>query len=356
MGASGFQLRADSPVACGKTDASVEPVDTTFIEFLERAGWVIFLDEYRDTPEHYEGLVLPQWIDKVADAWVVVPLLLQDQLLGFVVLRRSSTIRHLNWEDSDLLKTVGRQAAGYLALLDANEALAESRQFEAFNRLSSFVVHDLKNLVAQLSLVSANAEKHISNPAFVKDAMSTVENATSKMNRLLTQLRQGRLDETETRLVNMTKLLGKVVANRAAEQPVPKLELLTEGLIVRADPDRLGAVFEHVVQNAQEATPDDGSVKVRAYREDETVFVEVVDTGCGMDDTFVRSRLFRPFDTTKGNAGMGIGAYEAREFVSRRGGSLEVESALDEGTTFRFRLPSEFGEDVIDSSELQVMH
>ena len=95
---------------------------------------------------------------------------------------------------------------------------------------------------------------------------------------------------------------------------------------------------------------------MRAYRDDDTVFVEVVDTGCGMDDTFVRLRLFRPFDTTKGNAGMGIGAYEAREFVSKRGGTLEVESALDEGTTFRFCLPSEFGEDLVDPPELRVMH
>ena len=114
----------------------------------------------------------------------------ERELVAFIVLSRPDTPRELNWEDSDLLKTCGRQAASYLTLLRLSEALADARQFEAFNRLSAYVVHDLKNLAAQLSLVVSNARRHMHSPGFVEDAIDTVDNATRKMNRMLAQLRK----------------------------------------------------------------------------------------------------------------------------------------------------------------------
>ncbi len=318
-----------------------EPCDSSFVRFLAGQEWVIFLDEYERDPEHYEGLRLPRWLESLDQPWVVAPLMHGDELLGFIVLSRSPTKSSLNWEDSDLLKTVGRQAASHLALLETTEALTESRQFEAFNRLSSYVVHDLKNLVAQLSLLGANAKTHGRNPQFISDAFATVDNATSKMNRLLAQLKKDRLEETSTELVNLRPVLDKVVALRAVSQPAPVLELAGPGLIVRSDPDRLASVIEHLVQNAQEASAPGGTVTVRARLESDKVLIEICDTGCGMDAAFIRERLFKPFDTTKGNAGMGIGVYEAREFIVARGGSLDVESAPGAGTTFRIGLPCE---------------
>jgi len=321
--------------------AATVPPESPLCRFLERSGWVIFLDEHARDPGHYGGLELPPWLGELRRASIIVPLQQGDELLGFVALLRSQTKTHLNWEDSDMLKTVGRQAASYLAMQEANEALASSRQFDAFNRLSSYVVHDLKNLVAQLSLVTTNARRHMENPAFVADAFATVENATAKMNRLLASLRKGRLEETTTRLVNVKPILEKVVSACAARPPVPRLRCLANGAIVRADPERVATVLEHLVQNAQEATPEEGRVEVRLDRDDEWVTIEIEDTGCGMDERFVSERLFRPFDTTKGNAGMGIGAYESREFVLAHGGELDVFSRPGEGTMFRIRFPIE---------------
>jgi putative PEP-CTERM system histidine kinase len=333
------------PVASWQAPLPAAPVigaGDSLATFLAGSGWIVYLDEYRDSPEAYPDLELPSWPPAMGRAWVVVPLIQGEELVGFVVLARSATKRSLDWEDSDLLKTVGRQAASYIALLDATEALSESRQFEAFNRLSAYVVHDLKNVTAQLSLVASNARRHMHSPGFVEDAIDTVENATAKMSRMLNQLSKGRIMEAgAARRTSLRHALEQAVAARAVDRPVPVLAVDGELPAVEADPDRLEAVVEHLVQNAQEATPDDGEVSLRAWTEGQDVVVEVRDSGCGMDARFIRERLFRPFDTTKGNAGMGVGVYESREFVQSLGGRLEVTSDPGVGTVFELRMPCE---------------
>lgn len=315
------------------------PEEHSLVRFLSTTGWVVYIDEMETDPERYAEVTLPDWMTSVWRPWLVVPLLHGDSLEGLIVLARSETVRHLNWEDSDLLKTMGRQAATHLAMIRASEALADARQFEAFNRLSSYVVHDLKNVAAQLGLVTSNARKHLSNPEFVADAMGTVENATNKMNRMLGQLRKGRLDETTTKLVNVRTVLRKVLTARSVEQPVPELLDGPPGIVISADPERLAIIVEHIVQNAQEATPNDGRVTLRLSSNERDVSIEVSDTGCGMDAAFVSERLFKPFETTKGNAGMGIGVYESREFVQMCGGRMSVKSAPGSGTTFSLIFP-----------------
>jgi len=319
-------------------DVTVRP-DSALVRFLERTGWVVYLEEFQREPGRYAGLVLPDWITTLREPWVIVPLLHAEELVAFIILARPPTPRTLNWEDSDLLKACGRQAAGFLALLKVSEALADARQFEAFNRLSAYVVHDLKNLVAQLSLVVSNARRHMHSPGFIEDAIETVDNATQKMNRLLLHLRKGQSAGGPARAVNLVTVLDAVVHARAAAQPVPVLECAEAELRVLAEPDRLASVLEHLVQNAQEATPPDGCVSVRVTCQDARAVLEIADTGCGMDARFISERLFRPFDTTKGNAGMGVGVYESREFVIEAGGDLDVTSTPGQGTTFRVRLP-----------------
>jgi len=320
-------------------DRAVLDADASLARFLVKQGWVVFVDEYRSTRHRYPKLELPDWFDELRRPWAIVPLLHAERLVGFIVLTRSNTKPGLNWEDADLLKTVGRQAASYLALLDATEALTEARQFEAFNRLSAYVVHDLKNLSAQLSLVVSNSERHLHSPGFVEDAIATVANACAKMNRLLGQLRKGRLEEGAIHGVMLADVVRDALRTRAAEQPVPRLGAVTPGVRVRAERDRLTSVVEHLVQNAQEATPADGRVELRVAMEGRWGVIEIADTGTGMDETFVAERLFRPFDTTKGNAGMGVGVYESREFVQSLGGELRVRSKAGQGTTFQVCLP-----------------
>ena len=313
--------------------------DASLARFLTRSNWIIYLDEFQREPGRYEGLVLPDWITELRDPWVIIPMLHEEELLGFIVLTRALTPRELNWEDLDLLKTCGRQAASYLAMLRLSEALADARQFEAFNRVSAFVVHDLKNLAAQLSLVVANAKRHMHSPGFIEDAIDTVDNATAKMNRLLAQLRKDRGAIGSARSLDLVKAMRELVAARARTRPQPQLSVHCEPLRVATDPDRLGAVVEHLVQNAQDATEQDGEVRLEVSRVGDWAEIAVIDTGVGMDATFISERLFRPFDTTKGNAGMGVGVYETRAFALAHGGELRVESTPGRGTVFRLRLP-----------------
>ena len=318
--------------------APVVPVDQSLIAFLGDRRWVVDIDEFRAEPEVYEDLTLPDWIFDMPDAWLVIPLVHDAELLGFVLLLQPRAPQSINWENLDLLKTVGMQAAGYLAFNQAAQALAEARQFEGFNRLSAFVIHDLKNLIAQLSLVATNAARHKHNPEFIDDAVGTIENAVQKMNRLMVQLQSADITGQNRRLDLIEEVRG-VVAAKGGGLPRPVLRSEVENLFVSAEPDRLSAVIGHVVQNAQDATPADGSVEVLLRQSGEQAIVEVRDSGCGMDADFVKTRLFRPFDSTKGLTGMGIGAYECREVISALGGQVVVESRPGHGTLFRIILP-----------------
>jgi putative PEP-CTERM system histidine kinase len=319
-----------------------EPAGSSLIRFLEIQKWVINLDEYRRDPGLYQSLgdlAMPSWLRTLTDAWLIAPLILQEKLHGFVVLARSPAVRrHFNWEDCDLLKTTGTQAASHLAQHAASQALAEARQFEAFNRLSTYVVHDLKNLISQLSLVVSNAARHRNNPLFMENVISTVDNSVSKMNRLLVRMRDG-VQADSKRMVNLVKLLEEVVRDAQAAKPAPVLECAPSDMAVTADRDRLASVMGHVIRNAQDATSEDGRVIVRLQKANGHAVVEVEDNGCGMDEAFIRARLFRPFQTTKGDSGMGIGVYEAREFVRSLGGDIQVESKPGKGTIFRIQLP-----------------
>ena len=312
--------------------------DHSLIKFMTAREWLIDIDEYERDPVLYNNLELPECLENMPRAWLIVPLIVHDHMIGFVVLARSPAQQHFNWEDSDLVKTAGRQVAVHLAQLEASQALAEAKQFEACNRLSSYVMHDLKNLIAQLSLVVTNAAKHSGNPRFMEDAIATVDNSVNKMNRLLSHLRSDTIQEKSTGSIELCAALGDVVGTMSNNKPVPSLDCQASGIQINADADRFGAIIGHLIRNAQDATEDDGQIIVRLFKRSEGAIVEVQDTGCGMDETFIKERLFRPFDSTKGKTGMGIGVYEAQDYVHKLGGDLEVISRVGEGTTFRVRL------------------
>lgn len=313
------------------------PTGDSLVRFLENWQWVINVDEYDNEPEIYKELKLPEWISAIPEAWLVVPLMQDVQLLGFIVVARPLIRRKLNWEDHDLLKTAGRQVATHLAQMMAAQALVEARDFFAFSRLSAFVMHDLKNVIGQLSLLVSNAAKFQNNPQFMADAVKTIEHSVIKMNRLLAQLSKG--NARDKARVNLNAVLDEVIKTRYAAKPPPELEYTEGELYVSAYRDHLAAIIEHLVQNAQEATPMDGWVKVRLSRTGQRACLEIEDNGCGMDAKFIRDRLFRPFDTTKGQGGMGIGAFESREYVHELGGEINVESEPGAGTLIRIYLP-----------------
>ena len=314
-----------------------ERPESPLCQFLQRRQWVIDLAEHKSRPDSYDGLQIPDWLHSIPDAWLVVPLMLHEHLLGFVVLARSRGRINLNWEVNDILKTAGRQAASYLAQLEAAKALLVARQFESFNRMSAFVVHDLKNLVAQLSLMLSNADKHKHNPAFQEDMIATVAHSIEKMKRLLVQLRGAYTLEPPVP-VALDVLVRQAVTARSGFKPAPRLEVGDGAVSVVGHPARLERVIGHLIQNAIEATPPEGSVVVRLSRQDGSAIIAIADTGRGMSEQFVRNRLFRPFESTKAT-GMGIGTYEARQYVRELGGRIEVESREAQGTVFRVTLP-----------------
>lgn len=333
-----FEVAEVVKVDLGK--ANREAGDSSLVRFLNSWQWIINLDEYEQDPDLYQELVLPGWLEKSKDAWLIVPLMQDISLLGFIVVSRPTVAHKINWEDHDLLKTAGRQAATHLAQLMAVQALVEAREFQAFSRLSAFVIHDLKNLVAQLSLVVTNAAKHKNNPEFMEDTISTVENCVSKMNRLLAQLRKGKAQPGKALELDIAVILHEVIRQRSDVEPRPLLSIDAPGLKVIANRDRFSSVIEHLVQNAQDATAADGWVKVVVKREGSHAVIEISDNGCGMDSAFLRDRLFRPFDSTKGQGGMGIGAYESREYIRELKGDIFVESEPGKGSIFTIQLPS----------------
>ena len=330
------------------------PYDTPLCQFLGKRQWVVDLLEHNAQPDAEDSPDIPQWLLTLPQAWLVVPLIHHEQLLGFVVLVRSKGKMKLNWEVIDLLRTAGRQAASYLAQLEAAKALLVARQFESFNRMSAFVVHDLKNLIAQLSLLLSNAHKHKHKPEFQEDMIGTVANSVEKMERLLFQLR-GNYSLERPAPVEMHKLLRVIVAARSMLKPAPELAPCDEVMSVVAHDTRLERVIGHLVQNAVEATPRDGRVSVALLRQNDSAVVVITDTGCGMNEQFISSRLFKPFESTKAT-GMGVGSYEAWQYIREIGGRIDVESKEGQGTTFRVVLPIAIPDDGTAQAATKEIH
>ena len=314
-----------------------EPAHSAFVEWLMHKQWVIDVAEAHAHPDRYPDLTLPVWLAREQNAWLFIPLMQHEDMLGFIVLKPSLGKISFNWEVGDLLKVAARQAATHLAQMRAANALIVARQFESFNRTTTFVIHDLKNLVAQLSLLLANAQKHQHNPDFQADMLETIQNAVTRMNKVLTQLRRGDSHDT-LRAVSLSDILTDAAASKRAFKLQPELNLPSPTLQVRADRERLTRAIGHILQNALEATPKTGHVSLSAQADGDMAVVEIRDNGVGMEETFINNHLFQPFDSTKG-AGMGIGAYESRETLRAMGGHIEVQSTPGVGTLFRLTLP-----------------
>ena len=294
-----------------------------------RGGWLVRGDT---------RLPVPVWLAALDHAWAGIPLIHGGKLAGLVILEHPDFRRPLDWEDFDLFRTAGIQAASYIAEARSQQALADAQRFEEFNRRFAFIMHDIKNLVSQLSLVARNAERHADNPEFRADMIATLQSSVKKMNDLLARLSPGAARESEpARPVDVRALLDSIAAVRRRVHPV---RVGGEGLLVaRADPAGLEQALGHLVQNAIEASPADQAVELRFFESGGDVAIEVIDRGHGMSPAFVRDRLFQPFVSTKDH-GFGIGAYEARQLILAMGGRLDVESGAGEGTRFTLYLPA----------------
>ena len=333
-----FTWRAD--YGCPRINIPQIDRDDPIIAYLERKDTVVNFKEMLVIPEAYEGLGKPLWIEPYDQAWLLVPLWKTvGGIDGLVLLTESKQFTLWNLEVVEMLKTTSRFVASYLELEAAARALAEARQFEGFNRLSAFVIHDLKNLIAQLSLVVRNASKYHDNPEFMKDAIKTVDHAVGKMSALMSQLRNS-TSVAAVEEFDLGEVLSEAVEARKRQVPIPIYDKVNIPVVVRANRQRLASAIEHIVHNAQDATGKQGWVAVRlSLVDDAWAWVEIEDNGCGMSEEFIANHLFKPFETTKGLTGMGIGAYESREYARGLGGELCVSSALNQGSLFVFKIP-----------------
>ncbi len=266
-------------------------------------------------------------------AWVVVPLPHQNRLAGAIVLARPPIARALDWEDFDLLKAAGRQLASYLAEERAQEALAEAERFDEFNRRFAFIMHDIKNLVSQLTLVARNAERHADNPAFRADMVATLQDSAGRMNDMLARLSQHHRARTEAPVaVPLAPLARRVAKARRAQHPV---EVSSAGdPLAIADPAMLETLLGHLIQNAIEASTPGTPITIEVRATASEAQLDVIDRGTGMSPAFIRDKLFKPFVSSK-PGGFGIGAFEAQKLAAEMGGRIEVESSEGKGSRFR---------------------
>lgn len=321
----------------GFVDLQEEPVGTPFCKTFIDSEWVFFPDSGDNEALSQHNEVLPPWTRNIPELWLIFPLIVGEELVGFIALTKPTIDAALTWEDLDMLKTMGRQIASYLKRHQQAEQLAEGRQFDTYNKLVAFIIHDLNNLIAQQALVVRNAERHKDNPAFIEDAIETISNSVDRMNGLLKKLRRD--DSDLVKRLNLKDVILQALDECQRSSPRLTAEIADDNRTIDADQVRLVMTITHFIKNAQEATPDDGMVHVTLRCKENTVTITIEDNGSGMDWDFIHNRLFKPFETTKSGKGMGIGVYLSREYISELGGTLNVLSAVGEGTIITITLP-----------------
>lgn len=319
-------------------DLQEEPADSLFCQAFLDLEWVYFPDSGDNEALSQNNHLLPYWARNFPNLWLIFPLIVGEELVGFMALTKPVDDTALTWEDLDLLKTIGRQIASYLKRHHQADQLAEGKQFDTYNKLVAFIIHDLNNLIAQQALMVKNAEKHKDNPAFVEDAIKTISNSVDRMNNLLKKLRR---DESDlVKCLSITEVVEVAVSECKRNNPQLTCDIEKGKFTINADQVRLVMTITNFIKNALEATPTGGRVHVTlAYKANQAV-ITIEDNGSGMDWDFIHNRLFKPFETTKSGKGMGIGVYLSREYISELSGSLNVMSTVGEGTTITISLPT----------------
>lgn len=305
---------------------------------LQETRHIVELDaERRGRPADEQDLAIPDWLLADTRAWVVVPVLHFHRMIAIVVLHRPPVSRALDWEDLDVLRIAGQQAASYLAESQSQAALSEAKRFDEFNRRFAFIMHDIKNLASQLSLLASNAERHADKPAFRADMVETLKISSGRLSDLLVRLsprERGRAADAERTLVE--PVLNAIAAEAKARRGL--FVGCQAGLAAWGDAGSIRQIVQHLVANAIDASPTDTAVQVIAVAEQGRARIDVIDQGSGMTRAFIRDELFKPFVSTK-EGGFGLGAFEALQLAQAMGGSIEVASEPGKGSHFTLWLP-----------------
>ena len=271
--------------------------------------------------------------------WLLVPLAYRNRLIGIAALANPLAQRPLTAEDQDMLRIVGIQIASYVAEEEMTRALVEARRFENISKKFTFVAHDIKNLVSQLSITVQQAERHGDNPAFQRDAMATMRDSVEKMQNMLTRLKDtAERDQDEGAIFDLSQLITEAVDTLNNTHPAVDFHAYPSELPVLVAKSSLVRTLQNVAQNAIEASGGQCKLDIMVDRDGDAGIVEITDDGPGMSPDYVSQHLFRPFSSSK-TTGFGIGLYQCREEIEHWGGRLEIESQSGVGTTVRISLP-----------------
>jgi putative PEP-CTERM system histidine kinase len=280
------------------------------------------------------------WPTRPREGHALLVLQSRGHRVGALLLGRPRVSRTLTWEDHELFAILAEQIGSYIAEEQKTRALAEAQRFEHLTRNVSFVAHDLKNIVSQLSLHLQQAERHGNNPEFIRDTLLTVKESVDKMQGLLRRLKDNDGEVGETQDFDVVDLLADVARRKTRIGRPLEVDFEEPEAIVRASPPALGVVVENLIDNAYEAGADRlGMTVARPTPDSDEVVIEIGDNGAGMSRAFIDDHLFRPFVSTK-PGGLGIGMYQCRALIERWGGRLDIDSRPGHGTTVRISLPS----------------
>lgn len=268
-----------------------------------------------------------------------LPLISRGEVLGLIVLGDRVRGMLFSAEDLELLKCLGDQISAGICNLNLSERLVSAKEIEAFQLMSAFLVHDLKNTASALSLTLQNLPIHFENPAFREDALRTLAKSVGRVNELigrLTTLRQklelnpapADLNQVVTAALEAAGESPAITIVRHL-QPMPSFSM---------DRSQVESVVVNLVLNAREALGNRGEIRIETSRENGWALLTVADTGCGMTPEFLAHSLFKPFKTTKRN-GLGIGMFQVKAIVEAHGGRIAAHSQLGKGTTFQIWLP-----------------
>jgi len=304
--------------------------ENSLIKFMKERSWVInIMDENLEIMEengHFFG---------EHSIFFVIPLFSSERLEGFIALGRAIKKNEIYiYEDYDLMKTIARQASLAIMHQRLSEQIIQSRAMEAIGNVATFVVHDLKNLVATLSLIVENGARHIQHPDFQKDMLTSLGNTVDKMQALIGRLKNlGEKNLLNLQPVNLLDLAQKTAGMVAGD----RITVTGTPVTTLADGDELQKVILNLLINGIEASVGNAPVHIEVGVA-ESPFFSVTDQGCGMSDHFLRTDLFTPFKTTK-KKGFGVGLYQCRQIIEAHNGRIEISSEEGRGSVFTVWLP-----------------
>jgi len=272
--------------------------------------------------------------------WLAVPLLHHSQgLIGIVLLAPPRAAFALDAEVFDLLRSVGRAVAMFMAERQAATLLADQRDVQTYAQRFAFVAHDVKTVASQLTMMLANAERHIADPAFQADMLLTVAASAARINTLIARLRQP--EEASAPTISPPERIARLARGHAHPITLDSEAGTLDGeagALVAMAPDRFDAAILHLLDNAARASPPNCPVRIRLSAAAGSLAIDIIDRGEGMSPRFIRESLFRPLRSGHAD-GNGIGAWQARDLLRGAGGDLTVISAPQHGTTMRIALP-----------------